>query len=98
VKRWFAILAGVAMPAAASACAVCGANGKSQSNFLWPTIFMSLFPLAFVFGLLLWLRSHAGEAMRGEWTERDETKAEPARPEPSADESPMPQADPHPIA
>jgi hypothetical protein len=56
VRRGFLVLIAMSTPAAASACSVCGQNGPGQGNFLVPTIFLSLLPLAMVGAGLLWLR------------------------------------------
>jgi hypothetical protein len=46
-----------ALPAVCQACAVCNdpTNQDSQAAFLNMTIFMSLFPLAMIGGVALWL-------------------------------------------
>lgn len=46
-----------AWPAVVQACAVCNdpKNANDQSAFLNMTIFMSLFPLAMIGGICLWL-------------------------------------------
>lgn len=63
MKRALTLVA-IAWPAPVCACAVCGANGANQANFLGSTLFLSLLPLVMIGGGLLWLRSRVRAARR----------------------------------
>jgi hypothetical protein len=71
VLRGLAAALGPALlPAAANACAVCGADGgASRSAFFWTTVLLSLVPLALFAGGLWFLRRAAGDWMRDELAE-----------------------------
>lgn len=57
-----ALLASVALPDAAHACAVCfDASDENRQAFLLTTAFLSLFPLGMVGGAGLWLRRRVRE-------------------------------------
>ena len=57
MKRLAALAVGVLLPAAARACAVCGAgDGRNRAAFFWTTILLSLLPLAMLTAGLLYLR------------------------------------------
>lgn len=66
MRRGTLVLIALSTPAAASACSVCGQNGPGQGNFLVPTIFLSLLPLAMVGAGLLWLRRRVRAMERAE--------------------------------
>lgn len=72
----------LALPDAALACAVCGASSveRSQMAFLGTTILLSLLPLALIGGGLWWVRRHAGERMAGEFVDRDLLAGAPVGP------------------
>lgn len=59
MKLWHFVLASILVLAAADpafACAVCfDANDESRGAFLGTTIFLSLFPLGMVGGIIFWL-------------------------------------------
>ena len=62
-----AIAAGVLLPAACEACAVCGAGGdRNRLAFFWTTVFLSLLPLGMLAGGAVFLR----RAMRRREPER----------------------------
>ena len=73
MRRALAVVAPIAFPGAAHACAVCGAAvmERNQSVFLGTTILLSLLPLALIGGSLWWIRRHAGERLAGEFLDRD---------------------------
>ena len=79
-RRLFAIfpvpvsaLLALLTPVVASACAVCGGGtDRERIAFLISTAFLSLLPLALIFGGLWWLRRKASHAMRDEFIDRDE--------------------------
>ena len=61
MSRWFPVLllALVALPELASACAVCGAaveDDQSRVAYLVTSAVLSVLPLALLGGFLLWLR------------------------------------------
>lgn len=75
-----ASLLGLLAPALASACAACGGGtDRMRTAFLISTGFLSLLPLALIFGGLIWLRRRAGARMAGEFIDRDDVAATRAR-------------------
>lgn len=85
-KGWVVVL-GAALgswPSVCAACAVCNdpKNTESQAAFLNMTIFMSLFPLALIGGMGLWLRR------RMKALEAQEAALQAAALGPSADDRP----------
>ena len=74
----------LALPAIASACAVCGlfADERGRKALFNATMFMSLLPLVAVGLGLWWVARRAGEALRSEFHESDETAPEPEAPTP----------------
>ena len=68
-----AAVAALLAPALAQACAVCGGGpDRMRTAFLISTGFLSLLPLALIFGGLWLLRRHARTVMRDEFLDRDE--------------------------
>jgi len=56
--RYPAILALLASPQAAMACAVCAPGSQeSRDAFMYSTLFMTALPLMLIFGGVYWLRS-----------------------------------------
>ena len=82
MRRALSVVALLALPGAAHACAVCGAAvvERNQSAFLGTTILLSLLPLALVGGSLWWVRRHAGERLAGEFLDRDLLAGAPVGP------------------
>ena len=75
-----ATLLTIASPTLAHACAVCGGGSdRMRIAFLISTGFLSLLPLALIFGGLWWLRRQVGSAMRDEFMDRDEPAGSRAR-------------------
>jgi hypothetical protein len=74
---------GLALPAAARACAACGADGgASRAAFFWTTVLLSLLPLGmFAAGIAILVRTARGR-LREEFADRDEAggPAAPAAP------------------
>lgn len=66
-------------PAAAHACAVCGALGSDQNRlaFLAMTLFMTILPLALIAAGILWLARRGREALKDEFTEREDAAVPP---------------------
>ena len=63
----------VLSPTLAHACAVCGGGtDRMRVAFLISTAFLSLLPLALIFGGLWWLRRSGAAMMRDEFMDRDE--------------------------
>jgi len=61
------VLALLALPGAAHACAVCGAAvDRSKSAFLGTTILLSLLPLAMIGAGLWWIARQAGAKTAGD--------------------------------
>ena len=54
----------LALPEAASACAVCASGGEeSRSAFIWTTVLLSVLPPAMVGGVVWWIwRAHRERA------------------------------------
>jgi len=66
----------VSLPAIAAACPVCGVgNGRNKMAFFITTIFLSLLPLAFIGGLMLYVARSSRSFIAGEFRESDETPA-----------------------
>jgi hypothetical protein len=63
----------VGLPALAAACPACGVgNGRNTMAFFITTIFLSLLPLAFIGGLMLWIARSSRSFIAGEFRESDE--------------------------
>jgi hypothetical protein len=63
----------LSLPAIAAACAACGVgNGRNTMAFFITTIFLSLLPLAFIGGLMLWIARNSRSFIAGEFRESDE--------------------------
>lgn len=63
----------VSLPAIAAACPACGVgNGRNKMAFFITTIFLSLLPLAFIGGLMLWIARSSRSFIAGEFRESDE--------------------------
>lgn len=72
-----ALVAGTLLPAAASACAVCGGgNPANRLAFFLSTIALSLLPLGLFAAGLWWLRRRLGARLREEFQDRDDSPAE----------------------
>ena len=58
MKTWRVVLLSLLWPAAAHACAVCGASAadRNRAAFFGTTILLSLLPLGMIGGGLWWLR------------------------------------------
>lgn len=70
-----------ALPSLAQACATCGVgNGRNKAMFFVTTVFLSLLPLAFIGGVIVWLVRNARGWVASEFRESDET-ADGAAPE-----------------
>ena len=63
----------LSLPALAAACPACGVgNGRNTMAFFITTIFLSLLPLAFIGGLMLWIARSSRSFIAGEFRESDE--------------------------
>ena len=63
----------VSLPAIAAACPVCGVgNGRNKMAFFITTIFLSLLPLAFIGGLMLYVARSSRSFIAGEFRESDD--------------------------
>ena len=62
MKTWRVVLLSLLWPAAAHACAVCGASAadRNRAAFFGTTILLSLLPLGMIGGGLWWLRRGGG--------------------------------------
>jgi hypothetical protein len=90
VIRGLVTLALILLPAAAEACAVCGAAAeRNRAAFLGTTIFLSLLPLGMIGGGLYWLRKRGREFWGAEFEDRD-TPAEDSGRDPAPAERPGP--------
>ena len=62
-----------ALPALAQACAACGVgNGRNKMAFFVTTVFLSLLPLTFIAGVIVWLVRNARGWVASEFRESDE--------------------------
>lgn len=81
-RRLFAALLAaflVCLPALAAACPACGVgNGRNKMAFFITTIFLSLLPLAFIGGLMLWVVRSSRSFIAGEFRESDDAPVAPA--------------------
>ncbi len=80
-RAFAALLAALltSLPALAQACASCGvANGRNKTAFFVTTVFLSLLPLAFIGGVIVWLVRNARGWVAGEFRESDEPADAPA--------------------
>ncbi len=75
MRRLLAVLAALfvaAIPAAAQACAVCGAAvDRNRAAFLGTTVLLSLLPLALIVGGLWWIARQARDRVAGEFEDRE---------------------------
>ena len=71
MKRALAVLPMLAVPAAAQACAACGAIDRNRAIFLFTTIMLSLLPLALVGLGLLWLARRSKERLKAEFAQEE---------------------------
>ena len=72
MRRALGILLLLALPAAAQACAVCGAAvDRNRTAFLVTTILLSLLPLALMGAALMWIVARARGSQAGEFAERE---------------------------
>lgn len=75
-RRLFAaLLAAVltSLPAIAAACPTCGVgNGRNKMAYFLTTIFLSLLPLAFIGGVMLWIVRSSRSFIASEFRESDE--------------------------
>jgi hypothetical protein len=66
------------VPAAAQACAVCGAGGGgNRTTFLWTTLLLSILPLALLAGGLAFLWRAARGRLRDEFADPDTPRLPP---------------------
>lgn len=72
---------GALAPAAARACAVCGAGDPSRTSFLWTTVLLSLLPLGMFAGGLWFLWRAARGRLADEFADPDAPRL-PAEPRP----------------
>jgi len=78
-------------PALAHACAVCGGGtDRMRIAFLISTGFLSLLPLALIFGGVWWLRRQIGTSLRDEFLDRDDVAPGRARIEIAAPSATLP--------
>jgi hypothetical protein len=69
---FLSLLAGLCLPGAARACAVCGLGlGANGSTFFWTTILLSLLPLAMIAAGVWYLRRQMLRHMPDEFVETD---------------------------
>ena len=72
MRRALAVLAVLAWPSAALACAACvAAADRNRTVFMISTIVLSLLPLAMVGGGLWWIARRARGSLAGEFVDRD---------------------------
>lgn len=72
----------LAWPAAAHACAVCGArDDRNQTAFLATTILLSFLPLGMISGGLWWLNGRVRERFPDEFVDRDALPPSPRPPD-----------------
>ena len=79
MKRLLLVPMLVALPAAAHACAACGAGvDRNRAVFLFTTIMLSILPLLLVGAGLLYIALRSRERFRAEFTEREPPVGSPA--------------------
>jgi len=75
-----ATLLAAALPAVATACAVCGGgNPANRFAFFATTVVLSLLPLGMFVGGFLWLRSRLARGTKDEFHDRDAMGDTPRR-------------------
>jgi hypothetical protein len=75
-----AATAALALPASARACSACSLllNEKNRLAFIGTTVLLSLLPLGLLAWGLVWIARRGRDAMRDEFSERDEAGSRPA--------------------
>ena len=73
MRRLIAVPLLLLLPAAAHACAVCGAGvDRNRAVFLFTTILLSVLPLILVGAGLLWIALRSRERLKEEFSEREQ--------------------------